>query len=48
LGVLPGLDAVTSLVKVESIYEPELARAEVYQHNYEVFTELYSRLKDLM
>jgi len=48
LGVLPGLDAVTSLVKVESIYEPEPKRAEVYRHNYGVFTELYSRLKDLM
>ncbi|HVU98532.1 MAG TPA: gluconokinase [Puia sp.] len=48
LGVLPGLDAAASLVKVESVYEPDAGRAAVYEHNYGVFTELYSRLKDLM
>jgi len=48
LGVLPGLDAAASLVKVESVYEPDPGRAAVYEHNYGVFTELYSRLKDLM
>ena len=48
LGLLPGLDAAASLVKVESVYEPDAGRATVYQHNYDVFTELYSRLKDLM
>lgn len=48
LGILPGLDAAASLVKVESVYEPDTGRAAVYQHNYGVFTELYSRLKDLM
>ena len=48
LGVLPGLDAIASLVKVEAVYEPDGGRAGVYQRNYEIFTELYSRLKDLM
>jgi len=48
LGVLPGLDAVASLVKVEAVYEPDAGRGAVYQNNYNVFTELYSRLKDLM
>jgi gluconokinase len=48
LGVLPGLDAAASLVKVESVYEPDAGRAAVYADNYGVFTELYSRLKDLM
>jgi len=48
LGIFPGLDAAASLVKVESVYEPDGGRAAVYQHNYGVFTELYSRLKDLM
>ena len=48
LGILPGLDAAASLVKVESTYEPDAGRGAVYQKNYTVFTELYSRLKDLM
>jgi gluconokinase len=48
LGILPGLDAAASLVKVEAVYEPASERAEVYQKNYRVFTELYGRLKDLM
>jgi gluconokinase len=48
LGIFSGLDAVASLVKVESVYEPDAGRAAVYKHNYGVFTELYGRLKDLM
>ena len=48
LGILPGLDAAALLVKVESVYEPDAGRAAVYEHNYRVFTELYTRLKDLM
>jgi len=48
LGILPGLDAAASLVKVESTYEPDADRGKVYEKNYHIFTELYSRLKDLM
>jgi gluconokinase len=48
LGILPGLDAASSLVKVEAVYEPDAERAAIYNRNYGVFTELYSRLKDLM
>jgi len=48
LGILPGLDAAASLVKVEAVYEPASEQAEVYRKNYRVFTELYGRLKDLM
>jgi gluconokinase len=48
LGMLPGLEAAAELVKVDAVYEPDAERAELYQKNYEVFTELYGRLRDLM
>lgn len=48
LGILPGLEAAASLIKVVSTYEPDGSRYAAYQKNYHVFTELYSRLKDLM
>jgi gluconokinase len=48
LGILPGLDAAASLVKVVSTHEPDGSRYAAYQKNYHIFTELYSRLKDLM
>ncbi|HXB09868.1 MAG TPA: gluconokinase [Puia sp.] len=48
LGMLPGLEAAAGLVKVEAVYEPDVSRASLYEKNYRVFTELYSRLRDLM
>jgi gluconokinase len=48
LGILPGLESAASLVKAGAIYEPNAGRAAIYQRNYGIFTELYSRLKDLM
>jgi gluconokinase len=48
LGILPDLEASAGLVKVVETYEPDAGRHAVYQENFRVFTELYSRLKDLM
>jgi len=48
LGIISDLEATARLVKVVETYEPDAERHAVYQKNFEVFTELYSRLKDLM
>ncbi|HEY4108924.1 gluconokinase [Puia sp.] len=48
LGIVPALDVAASLVKPEAVYEPDAARAAVYQKNFKIFTELYQRLRDLM
>ena len=48
LGILPDLEASAGLVKAVETYEPDAGRHVVYQENFRVFTELYSRLKDLM
>jgi gluconokinase len=48
LGVFDSLEAAASLAKVAATYEPDAARHGVYQKNYRVFVELYSRLRDLM
>ncbi|HXD78365.1 MAG TPA: gluconokinase [Puia sp.] len=47
LGQIPDTDAATGLVKVRKTYEPDPARHVLYRKNYEVFTQLYSRLRDL-
>jgi gluconokinase len=48
LGILPDPEASAGLVKAVETYEPDAGRHAVYQENFRVFTELYSRLKDLM
>jgi gluconokinase len=48
LGIIADLDAAASLVRVVQTYEPDEARHVVYQANYKIFSQLYSRLKDLM
>ena len=47
LGVFT-LDETAALAAVSETYEPDAGRAEVYQNNYRIFSELYGRLKDLM
>lgn len=47
LGVL-SLEEASALVSVADTYEPNKALASIYQGNYHIFSELYSRLKDLM
>jgi len=48
LGIIADLEASAGLVKVVETYEPDAGRHAVYQENFRIFTELYSRLKDLM
>jgi gluconokinase len=48
LGIIADLDAAASLVRVVQTYEPDEARHVVYQANYKIFSQLYSRLQDLM
>ncbi len=48
LGIVPDWKSVAALSGVSERYEPDALRHEVYLSNYKVFTELYSRLKDLM
>lgn len=48
LGIIPDLAATAQLVKAVEVYEPDASRHAVYKKNFAVFTELYSRLKDLM
>ncbi|HEY4291029.1 MAG TPA: gluconokinase [Puia sp.] len=48
LGMISDLEETARLVKVVETYEPDADRHAVYQKNFEVFTELYNRLKDLM
>ena len=42
------LEEAAALASVADTYEPNKALAEVYQGNYRIFSQLYSRLKDLM
>jgi gluconokinase len=48
LGEFSGLHEAAALAKVVAVYEPDAARHATYRENYKIFTELYSRLKDLM
>lgn len=48
LGLVDGLDAAKTLVKVVRTFEPDAARHALYRKNYDVFVQLYGRLKDLM
>jgi sugar (pentulose or hexulose) kinase len=48
LGIVSDLEATAQLVKVVETYVPDPARHAVYKANFRVFTELYTRLKDLM
>jgi gluconokinase len=47
-GLISDLGAAASLVTVVQTYEPNTALQSVYQENYQIFTQLYGRLKDLM
>jgi gluconokinase len=47
LGVF-SLEEAAALAVVSETYEADADRAAVYQNNYRVFSQLYSRLKDLM
>lgn len=47
-GLIDDLGAAASLVTVVQTYEPNAAFQAVYQENYQIFTQLYGRLKDLM
>jgi gluconokinase len=47
-GLISDLGAAASLVTVVQTYEPNTALQSVYQKNYQIFTQLYGRLKDLM
>ena len=47
LGVL-SLEETAALAAVKDVYEPDAGIAQVYQKNYHIFSQLYSRLKDLM
>jgi len=48
LGIIGDLEDTAKIVKVAEVYEPDPARHAVYMKNFEVFGELYSRLKDMM
>jgi gluconokinase len=48
LGVFDGPEDAARLVKTETVYEPDVDRHAVYEKNYRVFIQLYSRLRDLM
>lgn len=48
LGVFDDLAAASRLVRTEAVYEPDTDRHTVYERNYQVFIQLYDRLKDLM
>ena len=47
-GLIEDPGAAASLVTVVQTYEPNAALQAVYQENYQIFTQLYGRLKDLM
>jgi gluconokinase len=48
LGVVADPGAAAGLIRPVEVYEPDAGRHAAYARNYEVFTALYSRLKDLM
>lgn len=48
LGMIGSLEDTGKWVKAVESYEPDAERHAVYKKNFRVFTELYSRLKDLM
>jgi gluconokinase len=47
-GLISDPGAAASLVTVVQTYEPNAALHAVYGENYQIFTQLYGRLKDLM
>ena len=47
-GLIGDLRTAASLVTVVQTYEPNAALHTVYGENYQIFTQLYGRLKDLM
>ena len=47
-GLISDPGAAASLVTVVQTYEPNAALHTVYRENYQIFTQLYGRLKDLM
>jgi len=48
LGIVPDLEDTAKMVRVVETYEPDAARHAIYMKNFEIFGELYSRLRDLM
>ena len=48
LGVFAGPEAAAGLVRTEAVFQPDANRHAAYESNYRVFTQLYTRLKDLM
>lgn len=48
LGIVPDLEDTAKMVRVVETYEPDGARHSIYMKNFEIFGELYGRLKDLM
>jgi sugar (pentulose or hexulose) kinase len=48
LGVFAGPEEAAALVRAQAVYEPDENRHAVYESNYGVFIQLYSRLRDLM
>jgi gluconokinase len=48
LGIFADPGVAAALIRPVECYEPDAGRHAVYERNYGVFTELYSRLKDLM
>jgi len=48
LGIVADLEDTAKMVKVVETYEPDGARHAVYMKNFEIFGELYGRLRDMM
>lgn len=46
--LIDSLDVAKGLIHVVRTYEPDAARHGSYQANYQIFTQLYGRLQDLM
>ncbi len=46
--LIDSLDVAKGLIHVVRTYEPDAARHASYQANYQIFTQLYGRLQDLM
>jgi len=47
-GLIGDLGAAASLVTVVQTYEPNAELHTIYGGNYQIFMQLYGRLKDLM
>jgi gluconokinase len=48
LGILQRPEEAASLIRVSETYEPDETRHRIYQENFNIFSALYGRLKDLM